>query len=113
MTPGQRAIVAAKAMKAMPERRGGDRRSEKARDQKARTVPFDSAKTYARTFKVGENSIKQAKAVLDEAPDLAERSSVPKWGTWSACWVGPATKRGSFPLLNPVPASVGGPLEVS
>src|SRR5262249_40909954 len=60
-------IVAARAMERMPERRGGN--------QSARTVHFapKSREVVARAFKVGVNSVQQAKALLAEAPDLADQ----------------------------------------
>jgi hypothetical protein len=57
------------AMMQMPERRGGDRKSK---DQSA--VSRHNGKSrddLAKAFKVGKESIQQAKALLTEAPDLA------------------------------------------
>jgi hypothetical protein len=68
MTAGQRAIVAARTMKKMPERRGGDRSKQTART--GQFAPW-SRDTLAKTFSVGKNAIQQALVLLDEAPDLA------------------------------------------
>jgi hypothetical protein len=66
MTSAQRAVVAARVLGQFPERRGGDPK------QHARSVHVGlSRKAVGRAFKVGENSVQQAKAILAEAPDLA------------------------------------------
>src|SRR5262249_51012454 len=66
LTVAQRALVAARTMDQMPERRGGN--------QNARTMHFGQSRdSVAKTFKVGVNSIQQAKCVLAEAPDLASQ----------------------------------------
>jgi hypothetical protein len=68
LTAAQRAVVAARAMEQMPERRGGDRKS----DQKGNSSPVGrSVGIVALQFKVSDKSIQQAKALLKEAPDLA------------------------------------------
>jgi hypothetical protein len=64
LTAGQRAVVAAKALEQMPERRG---RPEKG----ALPVHNRSRDDVAKTFKVGVNAVQQAKALLSDAPDLA------------------------------------------
>ena len=67
LTAAQRAIVAAKAMDAQGTTWGGDRKSSGGshhlNGQKSRDV-------VAKIFKVGPQSIQQAKALHDEAPDL-------------------------------------------
>jgi ParB-like chromosome segregation protein Spo0J len=66
LTASQRAIVAARTMKAMPERRGGDCRKSKV--DGSSTL---SRQSVAQVFKVGEKAVQQAKAVLERAGDLA------------------------------------------
>lgn len=68
LTAAQRAIVAARTLEQMPERRGGDRTKGKVDGQSTL-----SRQSLARTFKVGEKAIQQAKALLTEAPDLASQ----------------------------------------
>jgi hypothetical protein len=69
LTAAQPAVVAARALEKMPERRG---RPSKGKEK----VPepgtlFRSRDTLAKTFNVGKNAIQQALALLDEAPDIA------------------------------------------
>src|SRR5262245_28436610 len=67
----QRAIVAAKALAEMPERRGGDMRK-----QSGLTGHICRSREYiASIFKVGKNQVQQAKALLAESPDLADQVS--------------------------------------
>jgi acetoin utilization deacetylase AcuC-like enzyme len=63
LTAAQRAIVAARAMDAMPERRGGN--------QSGKSTHFGKSRDQMATvFKVSDKSVQQAKAILAEAPDL-------------------------------------------
>ena len=71
MTPSQRAIVAAKAMRAMPERRG-----RPGKGGKSSHVFGETRGVVAKTFKVSDKYVQYARAVLDEASDLAERVEV-------------------------------------
>jgi ParB-like chromosome segregation protein Spo0J len=66
LTAGQRAIVAARALQKIPERRGGSRNG-KAHGSCA----LPSRRTVAQKFKVGEQAVQQAKCLVDHAPDLA------------------------------------------
>jgi hypothetical protein len=66
LTAAQRAIVAARALEQMPERRG---RPEK--DGKSSHNFGLSRDLVSKTFKVSDKSVQQAKAILIEAPDLA------------------------------------------
>jgi hypothetical protein len=70
LTAAQRAIVAAKAMERYPQRWGGDRRS----DQAGKSSPLGRKREEAaKEFKVSDKSVEQAKALLAEAPDLAQQ----------------------------------------
>ena len=70
LTAAQRAIVAARAMETMPDRRGGDRKS----DQKGKTSPSGRARdVVANEFKVSDKAVQQAKALLSDAPDLVQQ----------------------------------------
>jgi hypothetical protein len=64
LTAGQRAIVAARAMEQMPERRG--RPGKNCTDR----AELWSREMVAKMFKVGVNAVQQAKALLAEAADL-------------------------------------------
>jgi ParB-like chromosome segregation protein Spo0J len=64
LTAAQRAIVAARALEQMPERRGRPGKDGKTSHVLSRDLA-------ASTFKVSDKSVQQAKAVLAEAPDLA------------------------------------------
>ena len=63
LTAGQRAIVAARCMEQMPERRG---RPEKG----AQTGHNKSRDGFAKAFKVGKTAVQQAKTLVTEASDL-------------------------------------------
>jgi ParB-like chromosome segregation protein Spo0J len=67
LTPGQRAIVAAKVFERLPERRGGDRTKSKVPD----SGTLKSRDSLAQRFRVGKNAIQQASTLLENAPDLA------------------------------------------
>ncbi len=67
VTAAQRAIVAARALKQFPERRGGDRTKQPG---KTSPVAPRSREIVAKEFKVSDKSVQQAMALLDEAPDL-------------------------------------------
>lgn len=69
LTAAQRAIVAARSLEKMPERRG---RPEKSATDNG-TFRGRSTEAMAKTFKVGVNAIQSAKAILAEAPDLASQ----------------------------------------
>lgn len=69
MTPAQRAMVAAKAWEKFPEQRGRPKKSAESRPNKG-LRPRD---VLAKTFKVNKDSVQQAKAILAEASDLAEK----------------------------------------
>jgi hypothetical protein len=75
MTAGQRALVAARVLIQLPERRGGDRRSpaRQGKDQSAGSRHFDrkSRNDLAVIFKVGKESIQEARSLIEEAPDRA------------------------------------------
>lgn len=75
LTAAQRAISAARALPmleaARAKNRGGDRRGK---DQPARSVQVGNSRDDAsKIFKVGVNAVQQAKAVLQDAPDLAQQ----------------------------------------
>ena len=60
-------------MEHMPERRGGDRTKQTGKT--SQFAPW-SREVVAKTFKVSDKSVQQAKAILSEAPDLAEQVSI-------------------------------------
>jgi hypothetical protein len=66
LTAGQRAIVAARALDIMPERRGGNQSGKSSHIGKSRDL-------VAQQFKVSDKSVQQGKAILTEAPDLVEQ----------------------------------------
>jgi hypothetical protein len=77
LTAGQRAAVAAEAMEHLPERRGGDRRSKAAGsgNQTGGThqfVPW-TRDAVAEAFQVGAQSVQQARALKEKAPELFAR----------------------------------------
>src|SRR5262245_26122610 len=82
LTAGQRAIVAARALDVVANSHGGDRKSS------ARTVHL-KRDDVAKAFKVGVNSVQQAKALLSKAPDLARQveartlSLADAYGEWN------------------------------
>jgi hypothetical protein len=69
LTAAQRAIVAARALERMPERRGRPKKGEENLPDSG-TLSRDMV---AKKFKVNKESVQQAKALLVEAPDLAEQ----------------------------------------
>jgi hypothetical protein len=68
LTAGQRAIVAARWMEQMPERRGRPGKEGKSSPDNGRSVGI-----VAKVFKVSDKFVQQAKALLAGAPDLAEQ----------------------------------------
>jgi hypothetical protein len=66
LTAGQRAIVAARALEQMPERRGRPGKDGKSSQVLSRDV-------VANQFKVSDKSVQQARALLTESPDLASQ----------------------------------------
>lgn len=71
LTAAQRAIAAAKALPQYEaiHKHGGDRRKQVGKSSPLGRSRDDAAKT----FKVSDKSVQQAKALLAEAPDLAEQ----------------------------------------
>jgi hypothetical protein len=63
MSASQRAIVAARIMERMPERRGRPQKGAESRHN------FHSRDALSKTFKVNKDAIQQAKALLEESPD--------------------------------------------
>jgi len=75
LTAGQRALVAAKVLEQFPERRGRPKKG-------ASSIQNNSRQEVAREFKVGEQAVQQAKALLNEATDLTtqvESCTTPLW----------------------------------
>jgi hypothetical protein len=70
LTAGQRAIVAARVLEEMPERRGGDQRKQNGKT--SHLAPL-SREVVAGKFKVSDKFVQQARALLSDAPDLAEQ----------------------------------------
>jgi hypothetical protein len=67
LTPGQRAIVAARAWRIEPKKDG---RPKKGETLQSAVISLDA---LARQFHSSEHSILQARDLLAEAPDLAEQ----------------------------------------
>jgi ParB-like chromosome segregation protein Spo0J len=80
LTAGQRAIVAARVLEQMPERRGGDRRNGKV----GNSPTLKSRSSVAQEFKVNEKAVQQAKVLIEKAPDLAEEVNTKKLNITSA-----------------------------
>ena len=76
MTAGQKAIVAAKALEQMPERRGRPGKDGKSSHVLSRDL-------VAKQFKVSDKSVQQAKSLLANAADLAERVSLATAGPFA------------------------------
>jgi hypothetical protein len=70
LTAGQRAIVAARYLAEYGDAWGGDRRSK----SNGKTCHL-KREDLGRTFKVNHMAVQQAKALLKEAPDLAQQVS--------------------------------------
>ncbi|MFO0843280.1 MAG: hypothetical protein U0797_12935 [Gemmataceae bacterium] len=66
LTAAQRAIVAARAMEQMPERRGRPGKDGKSSHVLSRDI-------VSAQFKVSDKAVQQAKALLTDAPDLANQ----------------------------------------
>jgi hypothetical protein len=66
LTAAQRAVVAARALEHIPERRGRPSAGEKVDGPS-----ILSRQSVSQVFKVGEKAVRQAKALLADAPDLA------------------------------------------
>jgi hypothetical protein len=73
LTAGQRAVVAARVLQQRGGRWGGDRKSSANQVPTFRHLNRDSA---AALFKVNKEYIQQAKTLVTDAPDLAERVAV-------------------------------------
>ncbi len=75
MTAAQRAIVAARTMEAIGERRGKWDRGESKSEKSSHSYPAKSREIVAKQFKVSDKSVQQAKAILanEEDADLASQ----------------------------------------
>ena len=74
LTAGQRAIVAAKALP-MFEEAGHQRKVDGAKKKDMNGQCRTSRDDASKVFKVGVNAVQQAKALLSDAPDLADQVS--------------------------------------